>query len=86
MFRSLNFFLRIFIIFSIIGILIISYAVYYFSHDLPDYHQLANYNPPALSRVYSADGKLIEEYANERRIFVPINSIPKSLIEAFISG
>ncbi|NDA91636.1 MAG: penicillin-binding protein 1A, partial [Alphaproteobacteria bacterium] len=41
---------------------------------------------PCVTRIYSADGKLIEEYAKEKRIFVPINSVPKSLAQAFIAA
>lgn len=70
----------------IIGLCLVIYLIYYFSRDLPNYTELANYHPPAMTRVYSKDGKLIEEYAKERRIFVPINSIPHSLIEAFIAA
>ncbi|KAJ6645015.1 Penicillin-binding protein 1A [Pseudolycoriella hygida] len=61
------------------------FLLYYYSRDLPDYSQLANYYPPSVTRIYSRDGKLIEEYALERRVFVPINNIPRSLIEAFIA-
>lgn len=76
-----------FTIFSIIAGFIASiYMLFYFSRDLPDYNQLANYQPKATTRFYSADGKLLEEYAKEHRIFVPINSIPNSLIEAFIAA
>lgn len=60
--------------------------LYYYSKDLPDYSQLANYHPPLVTRIYSADGKLMEEYAVEHRVFVPIKSVPRSLIEAFIAA
>lgn len=62
------------------------YLVYHYSRELPDYTQLENYYPPATTRIYSSDGKLMEEFALEHRIFVPIKSIPKSLIEAFIAA
>ncbi len=62
------------------------YAVYYFSRDLPDYSQLAEYSPPTVTRLYAADGRIIEEYAKERRLFVPINAIPKRLVNAFIAA
>ena len=60
--------------------------IWHFSRDLPDYSQLKEYHPPCVTRIYSADGKLIEEYAKEKRIFVPINSVPKSLVQAFIAA
>ncbi|MCA9402131.1 MAG: penicillin-binding protein, partial [Candidatus Omnitrophica bacterium] len=46
------------------------------TEDLPDYQQLAQYEPPITSRVHAGDGRLIAEYARERRIFVPIETIP----------
>ena len=86
-YRSIKiFFLKLFLY----GAIIVSTAVwglfYYASRDLPDYSQLARYSPPSVTRIYTSDGKLIEEYAVEHRVFVPIESIPKSLIEAFISA
>lgn len=70
----------------LLGIMIAGYLIWYFSHDLPDYSQLKEYHPPCVTRVYSADGKLIEEYAREKRIFVPIHAVPKSLVQAFIAA
>ena len=62
------------------------YVIYYVTLDLPDYQRLAEYNPPIVTRLYAADGKLVEEYAKEYRIFVPISSIPKTLINAFLAA
>ena len=59
---------------------------YHYSKDLPDFSSLKHYHPPAVTRIYSSDGKLVEEYAKEHRVFVPISTIPKSLIEAFIAA
>ncbi|HJK87011.1 MAG TPA: PBP1A family penicillin-binding protein [Candidatus Megaira endosymbiont of Nemacystus decipiens] len=67
-------------------ILIIAYILFYYSKDLPSYSDLEKYYPPSITRLYSADGKLIEEFAKERRVFVPIKSIPKQLIYAFVSA
>jgi penicillin-binding protein 1A len=85
----LNFFKKTLIIFSVLffsGIGVAIGLVYYYSKDLPDYSSLQHYHPPAVTRVYSSDGKLIEEYAKEHRVFVPISTIPKSLIEAFLAA
>ncbi|GAB4163004.1 MAG: penicillin-binding protein 1A [Rickettsiaceae bacterium] len=68
------------------GGVVLAYIIFHFSRDLPDYSQLKQYYPPSVTRMYSADGKLIEEFAKEHRIFVPISSIPKPLIEAFIAA
>ena len=72
--------------FSVIGVVVTGYIIYYYSRDLPDYSQLKQYYPPSITRVYSADGKLMEEYARERRIFVPISAVPKSLVKAFVAS
>jgi len=56
------------------------------TEDLPDYQQLAQYEPPITSRVHAGDGRLIAEYARERRIFVPIETIPPELIHAFLAA
>jgi penicillin-binding protein 1A len=56
------------------------------SKDLPDYESLAKYEPPVMTRIHAHDGSLIAEYARERRIFVPINTIPKLVIAAFLSA
>lgn len=67
---------------------IIAAAIYVVrvTEDLPDYQQLAEYEPPITSRVHAGDGRLIAEYARERRIFVPIETIPPELIHAFLAA
>ena len=57
-----------------------------YSENLPDYEQLKNYNPIITTRLYAADGSLISEFSKEKRIFVPINRIPKHLINAFLAA
>ncbi len=74
-----------FVIFCFVAIFAL-FIAWHFSKDLPDYSQLREYHPPCVTRIYSSDGKLIEEYAKEKRIFVPIDSVPKSLVQAFISA
>ena len=61
-------------------------ALWYFSSGLPDYKKLATYQPPVSSRVYSENGTLIAEYAIEKRLFIPYESIPKKLINSFLSA
>jgi len=55
------------------------YLLWKTSQDLPDYESLAKYEPPVMTRIHAHDGSLIAEYARERRIFVPINTIPKMI-------
>jgi penicillin-binding protein 1A len=71
---------------AIAGCGFIGITLWYFGRDLPDYQQLAHYQPPIMTRVHAGDGRLLAEYATERRIFVPIQAIPKPVIEAFLSA
>ena len=64
----------------------IGLVFWHYSKDLPDYEVLAHYEPPVMTRVHAGDGSLIAEYAREKRIFVPINSMPKRLVQAFMSA
>ncbi len=59
---------------------------WYFSSDLPDYKILADYKPPVSSRVHSDEGQLIAEYALQKRLFIPFDSIPKKVIYSFLSA
>lgn len=58
----------------------------HYTKDLPDYSTLARYDPPTVTRLYAADGRLMTEYATERRVFVPLKAMPKRLIGAFLSA
>jgi len=62
------------------------FLLWKFSRDLPDYESLSKYEPPVMTRIHANNGALIAEYARERRIFVPINTIPKRVIAAFLSA
>src|ERR1700761_5685804 len=58
----------------------------HYSRDLPDYSYLKDYQPPILTRVYADDGRMMATIAAEQRIFVPMNAIPKRVIDAFLSA
>ncbi len=62
------------------------YVIWDVSKDLPDYKQLAAYEPPVMTRMHAADGSLLAEFAEQRRLFVPIKSVPKKLIEAYLAA
>jgi penicillin-binding protein 1A len=62
------------------------YVLYRFGRQLPDYQQLADYQPPTVTRVHAGDGRLLAEYAVEKRVFVPISAMPRQVIEAFLSA
>ena len=60
------------------------FIVWHFVLDLPDHEQLINYEPPMVTRVYASNGRLISEYAAEQRSFVPLESVPKIVINSFL--
>ncbi len=84
-----NVFKKIFILFlsvSIITIVIIFGVLWTFSNNIPDYKFLKNYKPPVSSKMYSGDGDLVADFSKEKRIFIPFNTIPKKVINAFLSA
>src|ERR1051326_3827542 len=60
--------------------------LWHYSQDLPDYSQLQNYEPHVMTRVHAADGSLLAEYAKERRLYLPIQAVPKLVKDAFIAA
>ncbi len=86
MLNFLNFSIKFIIVFFIVVLLFALSTLWYFSIGLPDYKKLSNYQPPISSRVYSNDGKLIAEYAIEKRLFVPFESVPEKVINSFLSA
>ena len=74
------------IVFLLLIIFLSFSSLWYFSSGLPDYKKLANYQPPVSSRVYANNGKLLAEYAVEKRLFIPYDFIPKKLINSFLSA
>ena len=63
-----------------------AFLIWYYSRGLPDFTQLRDYEPPVMTRVHAADGSLIAEYAKERRLYLPVQDVPKLVIDAFISA
>ncbi|MCE8528290.1 PBP1A family penicillin-binding protein [Ruegeria pomeroyi] len=57
-----------------------------YGRDLPSHESLAQYKPPTISRIYSGEGQLIDEFAKERRLFTPADEIPDLIKQAFISA
>ena len=61
-------------------------VLYVYSADLPSHESLAQYQPPTISRIYSSEGRIIDEFARERRLFVPVEEIPDLVKHAFVSA
>ncbi len=70
----------------LVGVAGVAGLLWHFSKDLPDYTQLQNYEPPVMTRVHATDGSLLAEFAKERRLYLPIQAIPKLVLNAFIAA
>ncbi|MGI1663184.1 penicillin-binding protein 1A [Palleronia sp. KMU-117] len=68
------------------GAIALGAVLYFYSRDLPDHQQLANYRPATISRIYSVEGRIIDEFAQERRLYAPIGDVPEIVKGAFISA
>nr|WP_174821265.1 PBP1A family penicillin-binding protein [Ruegeria arenilitoris] len=66
--------------------LVIGAVFWMYGRDLPSHESLAQYKPPTISRIYSGKGQLIDEFAQERRLFTPSEEIPDLVKHAFISA
>src|SRR6201987_5432800 len=84
--RFLGFLFAAGTILFIVGIAAAAGLLWHFSKDLPDYSQLQDYEPPVMTRVHAADGSLLAEYAKERRLYLPIQAIPKLVTNAFVAA
>jgi len=83
------------VVLTIFGVLLVAvflaaggglFVFHQFGRGLPDYRQLADYKPPVMTRVHAGDGRLLAEYAIEKRVFVPIRAMPKLVVRAMLSA
>src|ERR1700739_4956507 len=70
----------------LVGVGGVAALLWHYSKGLPDYSQLQDYEPPVMTRVHAADGSLLAEYAKERRLYLPIQAIPKLVTNAFVAA
>jgi len=84
--RFLGFLFAAGTILFIVGIAGTAGLLWHYSKDLPDYSQLQDYEPPVMTRVHAADGSLLAEYAKERRLYLPIQAIPRLVTNAFVAA
>ena len=68
------------------GAVVLTGIFYAYGRDLPDVEPLANYTPPTISRIYSTEGRIIDEFLEDRRIYAPLDDIPDLVQQAFISA
>jgi penicillin-binding protein 1A len=85
----LTFFGTIFSLITLVVMLValsIGAVFHIYGKDLPSHESLANYTPPTISRIYSGEGRIIDEFSRERRLFTPAEDIPDLVKQAFISA
>ncbi len=70
----------------LVGVAAVAGLIWHYSRDLPEYSQLQNYEPPVMTRVHASDGALLAEYSKERRLYLPIQAVPKLVINAFLAA
>ena len=56
------------------------------SRDLPSLEQLENYDPDLVTRIYSADGKVLNELFVQKRVFIELDKIPEHMQYAVVSS
>jgi penicillin-binding protein 1A len=84
-----RFFAFLFAAATLVGLLAaggLAYVIWKYSRDLPEHSALENYEPPVMSRVHAGDGGLLAEYARERRLYLPIQAMPRLLVSAYLSA
>jgi penicillin-binding protein 1A len=71
---------------AIFAALAVGAIFFMYGRDLPNHEQLTQYTPPSISRIYSAEGQIIDEFSQERRLYTPIDDVPELVRGAFISA
>ncbi len=67
------------------GMVIVFVYILYLHIDLPSIERLENYDPDLVTRIYSADGKLLNELYFEKRVFVELDQIPQQMRDAVVA-
>jgi penicillin-binding protein 1A len=86
LFRFMGFLFAVGTIVFLVGVAAVAGLIWHYSKDLPDYSQLQDYEPPVMTRVHATDGSLLGEYSRERRLYLPIQAVPKMVINAFLAA
>jgi len=78
--------MKLTVVFGVLGALSAVFGYLYFSKDLPDHVALGQYEPPTVTVVYDAKGRVLGEIYEKRRYVIPLDQIPQHLIDAFIAA
>ena len=71
---------------AVFGAAVLGAIFLIYGQGLPSHDELASYQPKTISRIYSGEGHIIDEFATERRIFASADEIPDLVKAAFISA
>jgi penicillin-binding protein 1A len=77
-------FLRVAIVYAFLGLLVGLLALYY-SKDLPSIDELRKIDPELVTRIFSADGVVLQELYTQRRLYVTIDKIPEAMVQAVVA-
>jgi len=86
MIRAIEWIIAITLIVALVGSASVFGLFWHYGRGLPDYQQLAKYQPPMVTRVHAGDGRLLAEFAREKRVFVPIEAIPRLVVKAVLAA
>jgi penicillin-binding protein 1A len=84
--RLLRYLFGLVLLIGLAGVGFVALTLWYFNRDLPDYSQLGDYQPPVVTRIQAGDGRLLAEYATEKRVFVPVKAMPPLVTKAFLAA
>lgn len=70
----------------IFGMLMVFTFVLYLSKNLPSLEQLENYDPDLVTRIYSSDGKVLNELFVQKRVFIELDRIPEHMQYAVVAS
>lgn len=71
---------------ALFGLAALLLVVWHYGADSPDHKWLADHQLPETTRLYAADGTPVAEYARQNRIAVPLASIPRRVVDAFLAA
>ena len=74
------------LIIVVTGLALIFSSILFLSKNLPSIEQLENYDPDLVTRIYSSDGKVLDELFVQKRVFTELNQIPDHMLHAVISS
>ena len=70
----------------VVGALVGTTTLIYFSFTLPKISKLSDYKPPLPSRILSEDGTVLAEIYLQKREIVPIDKVPQRIVDSFLSA